>query len=138
MSSIPNSYLSVRRANNSTINFNFVLFCLQWEGAMTECCRIGMKLLSIDFDYKRLSLQAAIACKAQINLYILMHLIKANLSIPTGMYWTSGSDEGCERKFGWCSVNKLVRNAQWASAQPDNAGGLENCLALNLDAASPR
>jgi Lectin C-type domain len=60
---------------------------------------------------------------------------KANKSIPAGLYWTSGADEGCEGKFGWCSVNKLVRNAQWASAQPDNVGGSENCLGLNLDTA---
>jgi hypothetical protein len=71
-----------------------------------------------------------------MKFFILKYfMLKANKSIPAGQYWTSGSDEGCEGKFGWCSVNKLVRNAKWASAQPDNASGLENCLGLNLDAA---
>ena len=102
--------------------------------------------MSIEYDYKRASLQAAIACMNMLNLYDFnFYLIgkinfpflnnQANNSIPAGLFWTSGSDEGCEGKFGWCSVNKLVRNAQWASAQPDNAGGSENCLSLNLDTA---
>lgn len=39
---------------------------------------------------------------------------------------------GCEGKFGWCSVNKLVMKASWAGGQPDNSGGKENCLGLNM------
>lgn len=39
---------------------------------------------------------------------------------------------GCEGKFGWCSVNKLAMKAMWATGQPDNFGGKENCLGLNM------
>jgi hypothetical protein len=57
----------------------------------------------------------------------------ANLSIPAGIYWTSASDEGCEKAFGWCAVNKIVWKGVYAPGQPDNAGGSENCLGINLD-----
>jgi Lectin C-type domain len=56
----------------------------------------------------------------------------ASKSIPAGLYWTSGTDAGCEGKFGWCSVNKLAIKAVWATGQPDNFGGKENCLGLNM------
>jgi len=62
-------------------------------------------------------------------------LLIAGKSIPVDTYWTSASDEGCEKSFGWCAVNKLVRNGIWASGQPDNAGGKENCLGVALDKA---
>jgi hypothetical protein len=59
--------------------------------------------------------------------------ITANKSIPAGLYWTSASDDGCEGKFGWCTVKKLVWKGVFAAGQPDNAGGNENCLGINLD-----
>ncbi|XP_059490127.1 uncharacterized protein LOC132205206 [Neocloeon triangulifer] len=89
-----------------------------WSDANSECCRIGMKLLSIDNDYEYNNLQAA---------------LRSSNAIPAGNYWTSASDEGCEKAFGWCAVNKLVRNAIWASGQPENAGGKENCLVVGVD-----
>jgi len=49
------------------------------------------------------------------------------------MYWFSASDEGCPKAFGWCAVNKLVYKGVWAKGQPDNTGGKENCLGVNLD-----
>jgi len=57
----------------------------------------------------------------------------ANKSIPAGKYWTSASDEGCEKAFGWCTVNKLVWKGIWAPGEPNNARGKENCVAVNLD-----
>lgn len=56
--------------NSSLGKCYLINFYCQWEGAMADCCRIGMKLLSIEFDYKRASLQAAVACKSQFNLIL--------------------------------------------------------------------
>jgi hypothetical protein len=60
----------------------------------------------------------------------------ANALIPADVYWTSGSDEGCEKAFGWCTVNRLVTKAQYATGQPDNAAGAEHCLGLNMGASN--
>jgi len=67
-----------------------------------------------------------------IGSYFKINL-PANKSIPAGQYWTSASDEGCENAFGWCAVNKLVWKGVWETGQPDNLGGKENCVGLNLD-----
>ncbi|XP_065348566.1 uncharacterized protein LOC135945082 [Cloeon dipterum] len=77
-----------------------------------------MKILSIEFDYEYNNLISA----------------AINSSVAKGTFWTSGSDEGCEGKFSWCSVKKLVRNqeAKWFPQQPDNFGGKENCVTIGL------
>jgi Lectin C-type domain len=53
-------------------------------------------------------------------------------------FWTSGSDSGCESFFGWCAVNKLVRNnaAKWAPGEPNNRNQNEHCISVNLDEKS--
>jgi hypothetical protein len=52
--------------------------------------------------------------------------------IEEGHYWTSATDNLCEGRFGWCAVNRLVRNAIWASNQPDNNGGNAHCISINV------
>ncbi|XP_059490937.1 uncharacterized protein LOC132205704 [Neocloeon triangulifer] len=48
-------------------------------------------------------------------------------------FWTSGSDEGCESVFGFCSAKRLFRGeAKWLPGQPDNAGGKENYVAVHI------
>ncbi|XP_059468520.1 uncharacterized protein LOC132192538 [Neocloeon triangulifer] len=87
--------------------------------AMTTCCAIGMKLLSLEYDYKYKSVSAAIRDKFATE----------------GVYWTSGSNRGCKSSYGYCSVNRLLRDeAIWAPGQPDDAGGNESALAVNLNA----
>jgi len=46
-----------------------VLSKFQWEDATKKCCGVGMKLLSIEYDYKSAGLQAAIACTVYVYTY---------------------------------------------------------------------
>jgi hypothetical protein len=49
------------------------------------------------------------------------------------VYWSAGSDENCERTFGWCDIDvPFSKWIPWAENQPDNGGapsgiGGENC-----------
>jgi hypothetical protein len=52
-----------------------------------------------------------------------------------GFFWTSGTDIGCEANYGYCAVNRLLRQeAIWAPGQPDNQNGNENHLAVWVEA----
>ncbi|XP_065348102.1 uncharacterized protein LOC135944810 [Cloeon dipterum] len=88
-------------------NYRIFLFGNQsktWNDAKETCCAIGMKLLSLDADYKYSTLSQVIAGKDNATL--------------SAKYWTSGTDNGCPGAFGWCAENKLVRNALWAPGEP--------------------
>ncbi|XP_059490856.1 uncharacterized protein LOC132205656 [Neocloeon triangulifer] len=89
-------------------------------GAMQACCEVGMTLLSLEYDYKYKS---------------IIQAIKENVSL-SDYFWTSGSDRGCESKFGYCTAKRILRTeAVWAPGQPDNAGGNENSVAVFIDSA---
>jgi hypothetical protein len=45
------------------------------------------------------------------------------------VFWTSGKDEGCESKFGWCSTGEcLLPSLPWKVANPDNYLNNEHCI----------
>ncbi|KAF4523760.1 hypothetical protein B566_EDAN010260 [Ephemera danica] len=56
--------------------------------------------------------------------------------IQTGTFWTSARDDGCPRKFTWCSdLNtsvKSVNESLWQSGAPDNFKGRERCAVMNF------
>ncbi|XP_059486862.1 uncharacterized protein LOC132203244 isoform X2 [Neocloeon triangulifer] len=97
-----------------------------WQAARQECCSIGMKLLSVDFDYEFDNLFQALKG-------VSIH----NVTTQVGEFWSSGADIGCESNYGWCAVNKLVRNAKWAWQQPSDRNGLENCISVKIDRIAP-
>ncbi|XP_059485598.1 uncharacterized protein LOC132202610 [Neocloeon triangulifer] len=54
-------------------------------------------------------------------------------------FWTSGIETGSEGQFGFLAVQKpLGKNARWEPGQPDNAGGIENAVAVYVNASSAR
>ncbi|CAB3361886.1 Hypothetical predicted protein [Cloeon dipterum] len=91
-----------------------------WENAMKACCEIGMSLLSIEYNYEYSNLITAAAKNYN----------------HTGLFWTSGSDQGCRKSFGWCTANKLIREeeAKWAKGEPNSAQ--ESCVYLTVNRTS--
>ncbi|XP_059474042.1 uncharacterized protein LOC132195825 isoform X2 [Neocloeon triangulifer] len=89
--------------------------------AMKVCCALGMSLLSLDGNHKYEAL--ANICNSPEMIYA-----------PENMtFWTSGSDEGCESTFGFCTAKRLFGDeAKWLPGQPDNAGQKENYVAVNI------
>ncbi|XP_059489868.1 uncharacterized protein LOC132205048 isoform X2 [Neocloeon triangulifer] len=102
-----------------TYMFSFPNNTQTFAGAIQACCEFGLQLLSLESVYKYQSLIKA---------------IKVNTS-DSDFFWTSGSDQGCEGKFGWCNVPqwRVNKSAPWASGQPDNAQGNENAVAIFLN-----
>ncbi|XP_059473976.1 uncharacterized protein LOC132195784 [Neocloeon triangulifer] len=81
-----------------------------------------MSLLSLDGQYKYDALASISNTTDDMNKEL------QNLT-----FWTSGSDEGCESVFGFCSAKRLFRDeAQWLPGQPDNAGRKENHVAVHI------
>ncbi|CAB3379169.1 Hypothetical predicted protein [Cloeon dipterum] len=104
-----------------TVNSRIYMFSSKvksWSEAITFCCSIGMKLLSLDMSYKYSALSLALASE-QSSLF--------------GKYWTSGTDNGCNDVFGWCVVNKLVRGPIWGHGEPQTG---KHCIATDVNGAS--
>jgi hypothetical protein len=50
-------------------------------------------------------------------------------------YWTSGTQKGCSGQWSWCGVEGgegIEDLIAWEKGQPDNKGGLEDCVHLRL------
>ncbi|XP_059489233.1 uncharacterized protein LOC132204628 [Neocloeon triangulifer] len=106
--------------NGRTYLFSFPNKSTTYIGAMKACCEIGMTLLSLEYDYKYKS---------------VIQAIKENVS-SSDFFRTSGSDRGCESNFGYCTVNRTLRQkAVWAPGQPDNADGYESSVVVFIDSA---
>ncbi|XP_059491113.1 uncharacterized protein LOC132205819 [Neocloeon triangulifer] len=97
--------------------FSFPNDTRNFQDSMSACCAIGLKLLSL----------------YQSMTYDIVGSVFKQGSGDTSVFWTSGTDAGCEDYFGYCSTNRLAREeSRWKENQPDNANGSENCLALEI------
>ncbi|XP_059489248.1 uncharacterized protein LOC132204644 [Neocloeon triangulifer] len=106
--------------NGRSYLFSFPNKTTTYIGAMKACCEIGMTLLSLEYDYKYKS---------------VIQAIKENAS-SSDFYWTSGSDQGCESNYGYCTAKRTLRQeAIWAPNQPDNADGNESSVVVFIDSA---
>ncbi|XP_059468771.1 uncharacterized protein LOC132192705 [Neocloeon triangulifer] len=112
---LPSSHGSWFTYNGRSFLFSTINKTETYTGAMQACCGIGMTLISLEYDYKYKSLIAAIKDNSNLSDY----------------YWTSGSDQGCESNFGYCTAKRSLRQeAIWASGQPDNADGNESAVVV--------
>ncbi|XP_059481909.1 uncharacterized protein LOC132200456 [Neocloeon triangulifer] len=117
----PMTYGTWFNHNGRTYMFSLSNVTNTFSGAMKACCDIGMSLLSLEYDYKYKS---------------LMEAMKVNASSKSDFFWTSGSDQGCEGKFGFCTTQRTLRkDAVWAQGQPDNANGNDNAIAITVNSS---
>ncbi|CAB3360241.1 Hypothetical predicted protein [Cloeon dipterum] len=87
--------------------------------SFAACCSVGLRLLSMHH---------------QVMYSLLVDAFK-NASITSGKFWTSATDEGCKKTFGFCSSKNLLReDARWAAGQPDLSIAEGSCLAVSPDA----
>lgn len=54
-----------------------------------------------------------------------------------GSFWTSGTDQGRQGTYAWCSARRLFYKSKWASGQPANSAQAQ-CVAVRLDAQTAR
>jgi hypothetical protein len=112
--------------------------------AAAECCKFGMKLLSVETEeeYK---------CLGEMNRgYLQIHwtfvvLIYINfvfwrvdeMANKDSSYWTSGTNNGvgCDEIWGWCSTKTLFQNPfkMWMSGAPF-AQITKRCAQMNMNA----
>jgi len=71
-----------------------------------------MKLASLhqDFSFNLVTK----AFKSELFLSCLPPIrpenIKTDATIPSSVFWTSGTDLGCEGNYGYCSTKRLLRS----------------------------
>ncbi|CAB3380763.1 Hypothetical predicted protein [Cloeon dipterum] len=118
------SYLTVPNNHGSWVIIDYRTFMISkpsdtktLEEAFAACCALDFKLLSLEQGYK----------------YSFLARAFKNLSITSGKFWTSGSDGGCEGKYGFCSTRRFAHANEtfWMQNEPNDAGGNQNCLAVN-------
>ncbi|XP_059479027.1 uncharacterized protein LOC132198808 [Neocloeon triangulifer] len=108
------------RMNGRLYVFSYANATQTFAGALDACCKIGMSLLSLEYQTKYAALKSAVE----------------NKETQSDFYWTSGVDMGCEAKYGFCTSNRTLRDKTiWAPGQPDNAGGIENTLAVFINSS---
>ncbi|XP_059485597.1 uncharacterized protein LOC132202608 [Neocloeon triangulifer] len=106
--------------NGRVYMFSYRKVTQTYAGAFQECCRIGMRLISFDMTFKYNALMNAIKTYGADGDY----------------FWTSGIKTGSDGKFGFLGVQKPLRSdAPWEPGQPDNAGGIENAVAVYANAS---
>jgi hypothetical protein len=82
--------------------------------------------LNIESGTPHLHIQAAFI----VHLPASISGVHYNMGVVS--YWTAGSDQGCEAKFGWCNSRQMLQKwIAWAKGAPKNANVNENCLALD-------
>ncbi|XP_059482230.1 uncharacterized protein LOC132200629 [Neocloeon triangulifer] len=95
----------------------FSNYTLTYQEALAECCKYGLKLLSIEFNDE-------LDCiKEMVIAEIRQH----------NFYWSSGTNlgYGCELTYGWCGSKTLAPNITWGVPIEPNVPLYERCLLLH-------
>ena len=51
-------------------------------------------------------------------------------------YWLGGRDDVVEGTWQWSSSDNIITYKPWWTGQPDNAGGIEDCLEIACRSAN--
>lgn len=109
--------------------------------AYEECCKYGLKLLSVESaEEVNCIAEMNAGSRAQNPSKFLLH-VRLNFTAEvkvTNKYWTSGTNVGygCDFKHGWCTSRKFFasNNLTWT---PSNHL-TERCMELNLNGVLTR
>ncbi|XP_059469524.1 uncharacterized protein LOC132193130 [Neocloeon triangulifer] len=93
-----------------------------YADALSYCCDYGMTLLSVESSAEH-------QCLSDLNNG------DASMKYSNRIFWTSGSDQNCAFNFRWCSTGGFFGNSSlnWASGQPNNGRGIQDCVQLTLN-----
>jgi len=101
-------------------------FLGNWYQAMTICKNYGMQLLTLETD-------------ADTTQFLAIAEAAENIKLLTSSYAYIGATEaiqGDAKSFYWLpNGDPFILTGPWTASQPNNAGGIEFCLALLKDAA---
>jgi hypothetical protein len=98
-----------------------------------------MKLLSFDFMFKYDLVRSVFSGTNSFqgttnhNILRILHKLTGSKAKLGGaeIFWTSATDSKCSSTFGWCSVNRRLKNATWRTGQPLR-GITPSCVAVSL------
>ncbi|XP_037932878.1 C-type lectin 37Da-like [Teleopsis dalmanni] len=90
---------------------------INWFGARDTCRRLGADL-------------ATITTNDQLNA-ISSYLLSKGYG-ENDWFWIAGNDLAQEGNFSWVSNGEKMTFANWSQGQPDNNGGIEDCVHLWL------
>jgi len=83
---------------------------LSWSDANAACRAAGMELASVHSAEENDALLATVA---------------------SNTVWIGGSDSAYKGTWVWSPSGTPLSYTNWASGQPDNSGGTQDCLAFN-------
>lgn len=92
---------------------------MTWQSNWDTCCSLGMTPLNLDSASEQ-------TC--------LSNLTKSSNWTGNHNYWTGGTQQDCRGSWAWCEGGaapmSLSDDVKWASGQPDNLGGRQDCVHL--------
>lgn len=95
-----------------------------WNEAHEECCKYGLKLLSVESQVEINCLHTAFNSTNQrwVTAGKMCSRIKmSGYSWTSGLFWTGASSDGinCERKWAWCPnrTDWILDSLRWSSSR---------------------
>jgi hypothetical protein len=110
---------------------------MTWTENWEKCFSLGMKPIAID-DIGQQTCLDDLAKSSKIEANLFKKIIDDSLNLDNWLhnlnFWTSGrKNVFCQGKWEWCSTGvEMPPDIKWATGQPDNKGGAENCLHLRF------
>jgi hypothetical protein len=104
--------------------------------ALVQCCRMDMRLISLDDFSKLKCLAEFVNCKgikivfSTISLYLKCKLLANSGSFARTNYLVAASDRVKDGAYEWCTSDvptNVSSFVKWKPGQPDNYKNAEHC-----------